>query len=175
MVNTLPAAVFLGFLVAQMVKNSPAMQETWVRSLGWEDPLEKGKATHSSILAWESHGQRSLVDYSPRGHKESDTTEWLSTSTSHHDPSNLVIWMRQMNTWVIFFLFLDTGDTSRGYEGIEEISSSGCFILGFKSHFYYWLLTEQKSQGDSPKSTNLSLCKEEPSGKHCFLKAVKSL
>ena len=39
-------------LVAQMVKNPPAMQETWVRSLGWEDPLEKGKATHSSILAW---------------------------------------------------------------------------------------------------------------------------
>ena len=39
-------------LVAQLVKNSPAMQETWVRSLGWEDLLEKGKATHSSILAW---------------------------------------------------------------------------------------------------------------------------
>ena len=38
-------------LVAQLVKNSPAMQETWVRSLGWEDPPEKGKATHSSILA----------------------------------------------------------------------------------------------------------------------------
>ena len=38
--------------VAQMVKNPPAMQETWVRFLGWEDPLEKGKATHSSILAW---------------------------------------------------------------------------------------------------------------------------
>ena len=39
-------------LVAQLVKNLPAMQETWVRSLGWEDPLEKGKATHSGILAW---------------------------------------------------------------------------------------------------------------------------
>ena len=38
-------------LVAQLVKNLLAMQETWVRSLGWEDPLEKGKATHSSILA----------------------------------------------------------------------------------------------------------------------------
>ena len=40
------------FLVAQLVKNPPAMQETWVLSLGWEEPLEKGKATHSSILAW---------------------------------------------------------------------------------------------------------------------------
>ena len=39
-------------LVAQLVKNLPAMQETWVRSLGWEDPLEEGLATHSSILAW---------------------------------------------------------------------------------------------------------------------------
>ena len=39
-------------LVTQLVKNLPAMQETWVRSLGWEDPLEKGKAPHSSILAW---------------------------------------------------------------------------------------------------------------------------
>ena len=39
------------FLVAQLVKNLPAMQKTWVQSLGWEDPLEKGKATHSSILA----------------------------------------------------------------------------------------------------------------------------
>ena len=39
-------------LVAQLVKNPPAMQETWVPSLGREDPLEKGKATHSSILAW---------------------------------------------------------------------------------------------------------------------------
>ena len=39
-------------LVAQLVKNPPAMQETWFQSLGWEDPLEKGKATHYSILAW---------------------------------------------------------------------------------------------------------------------------
>ena len=39
-------------LIAQLVKNLPAMQETWVQSLGWEDPLEKEKATHSRILAW---------------------------------------------------------------------------------------------------------------------------
>ena len=63
--DRLPSPVFLGFPVAQLVKNPPAMWETWVRSLGWEDPLEKGKATHSSILAWRS----------PWGHKESDMTE----------------------------------------------------------------------------------------------------
>ena len=44
--------MILGFLVAQMVENLPAMQETWLRSLVWEDPLEKGMASHSSILAW---------------------------------------------------------------------------------------------------------------------------
>ena len=43
---------FWASLVAQLLKNQPAMWETWVRSLGWEDPLEKGTATHSSILAW---------------------------------------------------------------------------------------------------------------------------
>ena len=45
-------------LVAQMVKYSPAMQETRVRSLGWKDPLEEGLATHSSILAWRIHMDR---------------------------------------------------------------------------------------------------------------------
>ena len=67
--------------MAQMVKNLPAMQETWVRSLGQEDPPEEGMATHSSILAWRiPHGQRSLVGYSPWGRKESDMTERLSTA-----------------------------------------------------------------------------------------------
>ena len=42
----------LASLVAQLIKNPPAIWKTWVRSLGWEDPLEKGKVTHSSILAW---------------------------------------------------------------------------------------------------------------------------
>ena len=54
------------------------MQETWVPSLGGEDPLEKERQPTAVFLPGESHGQRSLVGYSPRGHKESDTTEWLS-------------------------------------------------------------------------------------------------
>ena len=62
-----------------MVKNLPTMWKTQVRSLGQEDPPEKEMATHSSILAWRIHGQRSLVGYSPWGHKESDTTERLTT------------------------------------------------------------------------------------------------
>ena len=47
-----PLRISWASLVAQLVKNPPTMQETWVQSLGWEDPLEKGKATHSSILSW---------------------------------------------------------------------------------------------------------------------------
>ena len=65
-------------LVAQLGKNLPAMWETWVCSLGWEDPLGKGKATHCSILAW-----RISWLYSPWGCKESDRTERLSLSSSY--------------------------------------------------------------------------------------------
>ena len=60
-----------------MVKCLSTVRETRVQSLGWEDPLEKEMAVHSSILPGKSHGQRSLIDYSPWGSKESDTTERL--------------------------------------------------------------------------------------------------
>ena len=56
-------------LVAYMVKNLPKMWETQIQSLDQEAPLEKDKATHSSILAWEIHGQRSMTSYNPWGHK----------------------------------------------------------------------------------------------------------
>ena len=62
-------------LVAQMVKRLPRMQETQVKSPGWEDILEKEMATHSSIMPGKSHGWWSLVGYSPWGCKESDMTE----------------------------------------------------------------------------------------------------
>ena len=64
--------------MTQIVKNLPAMQETQVQSLCWEDPLEKEMATHSRILAGESHGQRSLVGHSSSGCKELATTERLT-------------------------------------------------------------------------------------------------
>ena len=63
-------------LEAQMVKNPPAIQETWVRFLGWEDPVEKGKAAHSSILAWRI------------ARLQGDTTEWLSLSLSAYTESH---------------------------------------------------------------------------------------
>ena len=63
----------MGFPCGSASKNQPAMWETWVQTLGWEDHLVKGKATHASILAWRIPGL-----YSPWGLQESDTTEQLS-------------------------------------------------------------------------------------------------
>ena len=65
-------------LVAQLIKNLPAMQETPVQPLGWEDSLEKGMATHSSIFAWEIATDRGAWQATVHGVAESDTTERLT-------------------------------------------------------------------------------------------------
>ena len=64
-----------------MVKNPPVMQEIWVQSLGWEDPLEEEMATHSSILAWEIPWTEEPGRLQSMGHKELDKTERLSIRT----------------------------------------------------------------------------------------------
>ena len=78
---TLPAKVHLvkamASLVAQRLKHLPPMWETWVRSLGREDPLEKEMVTHSSILAWRSPWTEELGGLQSTGRKDSDTTERL--------------------------------------------------------------------------------------------------
>ena len=61
--------------MAQTVKNPPAMRETWVQSLGWEDPLEEAMATYSSILAWRIPMDRGAWEATVHGVAESDTTE----------------------------------------------------------------------------------------------------
>ena len=85
-------------LVAQRVKNPPAMQETWVQSLDWEDPLEKGKATRSSILAWRIPWTVASIG----GRKELDTTKQLSLSI------HSVMTMGKRKLRVNIFIFLDT-------------------------------------------------------------------
>ena len=84
-------------LMAQLVKNLSAVRETWVRSLGWEDPREKRRATHSSILAWR-------ILYSPWDHKESDTTEWLSLFTFQ-----CCFWVPFLKVlmWTVFKVFIE--------------------------------------------------------------------
>ena len=64
-----------GIPSGSVVNSLPAMQETWVQSLGWEDPLEEGMATHSSTLAWRIPWTEELASYSPQGFTESDMTE----------------------------------------------------------------------------------------------------
>ena len=68
-----------------MVKNLPAMRETWVQSLGWEDPLEEGMAIHSSITAWRIPLDRGAWRTTIHGVTESDATEWLSTSQAQSE------------------------------------------------------------------------------------------
>ena len=75
-------------LVPQMIKNPPAMQETWVQSLGWEDPGRREQQPTPVFWPGEFRGQRSLVGYSLWGHKELDTTEWLSLLTHKHSQEN---------------------------------------------------------------------------------------
>ena len=73
--------VFMGFPGGSDSKESACSAETWVRSLGWEDPLEEGMAIPLQYSCLENpHGQKRLAGYSSWGHKESDTTEWLSTA-----------------------------------------------------------------------------------------------
>ena len=72
----------MGSMLAQMVKTLPAMQETWVRSLGQEDPWRRKWQPTPVFLNGKSHGWRSLAGYSPWGHKESDTTERLHFNSS---------------------------------------------------------------------------------------------
>ena len=67
-------------LVVQMVKNLSSIRETWVQSLGWEDPLENGMATHSSILAWRSPSTEEPDGLQFWGHKALDMTEQLNTA-----------------------------------------------------------------------------------------------
>ena len=81
--NNIALSIRWASVVAQVVKNLPTMWETCrVWPLGQEDPLEKGMATHSSNFAWEIHGQRILVGYSPRGGEELDVTERLTVHWS---------------------------------------------------------------------------------------------
>ena len=85
-----------------MIKNLPTMQETRVLSLGWKDPLEKGKATHSCILAGEFHG------LSPRGHKVLDMTERLHFHNSAALlPETLKSNIQQLNYFPEFRPFFD--------------------------------------------------------------------
>ena len=95
--------------MGQTVKNLPAMQDTWVRSLGREDPLEKRMVTHSSILAWRIPWTRSLAVYSPWCHRELDTTEqltlprWKVWHSKNAFSAQHLTSLKSRGLWTLFF------------------------------------------------------------------------
>ena len=94
-------------LVAQSVKNLPAMRETWVRSLGLEDPLEEGMATHSSILAWRIPKDRGA--WQPTVHGITKSWTWLSDLNTEHNIFSLLITCNHgKNPWERVWLILVT-------------------------------------------------------------------
>ena len=99
--SNLCQTLMMASLVAQLVKNPPVMQETWVGSLGWEDSLEKGKATHSSILTWR------IPWTSSWGCKEFDTTERLSLSLSCLDEAEKKHCISEINFLKLLFFFFN--------------------------------------------------------------------
>ena len=80
-----------GSLVAWTIKNPPTMQENWIQSLDWEDPLEEGMATHSAILAWRITMDREAWRTTLLGVTKSDAAEWLSTA-QHTEGWPLILW-----------------------------------------------------------------------------------
>ena len=97
--------------MAQLVKNLPVTRERWVRSLVWEDPPEKGKASHSSILAWRIP--------SPQGCKELGTTEQLSLTTHGEN-------------WILFKSARVLIRTKRDLETLKKV----CSFLSSRSYFH---------------------------------------
>ena len=83
-------------LLAQLIRKLPAVPETWVRSLGWEDALEEGMVTHSVSLLEQFHGQRTLTGYSPRSRKQLDRTEQRTLSRSKRIAVYLVVGLKHL-------------------------------------------------------------------------------
>ena len=117
----------------QTVKNLPAMQETWVQSLGWEDSLEKGMATHSSILAWRiPRTEEPSRLKSPWGCKESDTTEWL------------LLHLTSVSNWglLLYLGFLPVQDSQVS----PHLSSrNSLHVQVFSSYVFLWLASSSFS------------------------------
>ena len=94
------------FLMVQTVKNLPAMQETWAWSLAQEEPLEKRMATHSSILTWKIPWTEEPGELQSMGHKELDTTEWLTLDSWWKLGSSLFFSLKVLSFCLFFSIFL---------------------------------------------------------------------
>ena len=122
-------------LMAQTLKNLPAMWETWVWSLGWVDPLRRTWQPTTAFLPGESHGLRSLVGYSSWGHRESDITEYLSIA------QNLQGWKEVgFPLCVVFFFFFPLTDVFSMMKDMKWIMISmmfSCFGIWLSRKWYF--------------------------------------
>ena len=124
----LPPSRHWASLVVHMVKNLPTMQDTWVRCLGQEDPLEKGMTSHSSVLAWRIPWTEESGSYSPWVCRESDTTEWLTLSLS-----DIEEWME--GSWFVQIrLGIGRGCYWLAWSRDQEYWSSASYVLGNHHH-----------------------------------------
>jgi len=110
-------------MVAQMVKNLPTIQETWVQSLGQEDTLEKGLATHSSILTWEFRGERSQVGLQSMG-SQRIRNDWVTNAHTH---------THTRTHWLIFYSIASFHDRSAGNNppAMQETQKTWVQSLGY--------------------------------------------
>ena len=149
------------FLVAQRVKNLPAVQKTRVLFLGWEDPLEEGAATHSRIPAWKTPRTEEPAGYSPWGREESDTTEGPFSAGKWHSEDHGEDHLTHIQPWV----------GHCGCTPVPELPSGGgmaTVLLGTKGRIfthsvYYKADTPCESRAQrAPASTALSAPLQPP-------------
>ena len=122
-------------LVAQMVKNLPAMQDTWVWSLGQEDPLEKGKATHSSMPAWRIPWTEEPAGYSPWGHRVRH--DW-ATNTSL---SLRCTWFFFSGFWVGMLIHLLSFIPIYGHKVFMVMNCPAVTALNTSHRFWYYTVS----------------------------------
>ena len=134
------------FLVAQLVKNPPAKWETWVQSLGWEDPLEMGTATHSSILAWGKPSQPLLSPSLPALNLSQHQCLFWWVSTSHQGAKVLEVlgkWDQRKRNSKVYFHMARGGQHSKTKQ-LHEIPKG-------------WLQNKYFLFGGFPRSLQFSL------------------
>ena len=122
-----------GFPVAQTVKNMPEMWETWIRSLGQEDPLEKGMATHSSILAWRIPGTEKPGGLQSMLSQRDTTKQLTHTHTHTHTLCNMVMRLSP-SSWTVYHM---TGQVYRA----SEYCWAERFIFSIIFFFLIFILT----------------------------------
>ena len=128
-------------LSAQLEKNLPAMRETWVRSLGWEDPLGKGKTTHSSILAWKTP----WTLYSPWACKELDTTEQLSLLYLKKIPRYVLVRFKNLTGIWCWWEVLDNWRAQHSV-GPDFSLLNFFYFISFSNQYLFWYLSDLQVQ-----------------------------